>query len=168
MTTKEIFIATHGDKYSGVNPAMTPKGFDEVRILRGFLPENPSLVISGIGQRQLDVAEALGLTPDRNEQWAGDGDSMEIIDGKKFAILADGSSIELEKYTVLKDTTPLAIAGVTALPHNAVICGGRPIMIMLGVPSGKSASVYKVVISDDKIVEITVVLITGVVDPALQ
>jgi len=87
---------------------------------------------------------------------------------KSRVLFCGGYSIELEKYTVLKDTTPLAIAGVTALPHNAVICGGRPIMIMLGVPSGKSASVYKVVISDDKIIEITEVLITGVIDPALQ
>lgn len=42
MKTIYIYVVTHGDKFSGPNPGMTPEGIKQVRALRRLLPTTPS------------------------------------------------------------------------------------------------------------------------------
>ena len=150
----EIYVVTHGDKFGGANPGMTQKGYDEVKNLRFLIPGKPSLVVCGTGRRHIDVAKVLGLIIDRYTCLAGDSDSLEIINNEKVIVLADGKRLEPKLYTSLEDNAPGTKAMVASLPHNSIICGGRPTMIMLGFSKiAKSASVYKVTCEEGQIKE---------------
>jgi hypothetical protein len=164
---KKIYVVTHGDKFPGPNPGHTPTGNQEVAALRPLLPETPPAVVCGTGRRHSDVAEALGLEPTRFTCLAGDPDSLEIIEGVKMAILADGHTFPLERHTSLADMSPVARSTVVELPDQSVICGGRPAMIMLGYAAARSAAVYRVSVDGGEIVAIDEVVATGEQDPAL-
>ena len=99
---------------------------------------------------------------------AGDPDSLEIVNGQKMAVLADGTMFPLSLYTSLADNTPSAVAMVIGLPDGSVICGGRPCMIMLGYPQAKSGGVYQVTVEGDRIIGIDEVKAQGTEDPALK
>lgn len=171
---RHIYIVTHGEKFTGSNPRMTPKGFQDVSNLRDQLPAKPGMVISGTGQRHDDVSRALGFEPDQWSDWAGTPDSLEVIGEEKFAVLANGRYVPLEKHTSVADIAPVAKVRIPNLPHESVICSGRPLMIILGI-NGKSAAIYRITTKfygDDnpgnEIVEIEEITAQGVVDPALQ
>jgi len=148
---REIYVVTHGEKEVGPNPGMTPKGFKEVEVLRALIPFKPSTIVCGTGRRHLGVAKALGLNPDRYASWAGEPDSMEMIDGKKTIILADGTIVEVKKCLPLTD----GINRIKALPHNAMVCGGRPLMILLDKPDAQFGRVYKITIRSGNVVSIS-------------
>ena len=162
MTVSIVFIITHGDKFQGSNPTMTGDGFWQVSALRDLLPAEPSAVICGTGWRHHNVAEALCLIPTRWTSLVGDADSQEETeDGRKIIVLASGIKVNPEDYTSLEDTAYCAKALITHLPDNSVVCGGRPLMIMLGHPNAKSAAIYKVTSEDGKIINISEVSATG-------
>lgn len=149
-----VIIVTHGDKESGPNPSMTPKGFGQIRAMRGVLPENPTAVVSGTATRHFQVAEALGLQITRYTSVAGDSTSLDKKpDGMKVIVFADGREVPYDDnvVTVTNDLATAAVELICDLPDGAVICAGRPFMLNLAVAGhqpttgpGKSASVYAV------------------------
>lgn len=153
-TKKNIFVVTHGDKHHGANPSLTPTGVEQNEALRSFLPHKPEMVISGTGKRHLDVATALGLTPNRYTATVGGPDSLEMVGEKRMIILANGSLVNFDDYTTLADTEIAIKKVVTELPHNSVICAGRPSMIMLGKNDAKNAAVYEITVVEWKIMKI--------------
>lgn len=149
---KTVIVVTHGDKYSCPNPGMTPEGFAQVAALRNLLPLSPPAVVCGTGKRHLDVAKALALTPTRYTAAVGGPDSLEIIAGKKFVLLADGTLVPHDgTYTTLADETQAIRQVIADLPDNAIVCAGRPSMIMLGNKEAKSAAVHAVYVEDGQI-----------------
>jgi len=165
---KRILVVTHGDKFPGANPGMTEKGFEQIKALRCLLPDNPTNVVCGTGHRYGDVAKALELTPNRYSSVFGDGDSMKKVGDQNMVILTDGMKLPMQACTTLKDLTPITQAVVSQLPDETVICAGRPLMIMLDYPQGKSGAVYQADIADSgRIIRITEVVALGVPDPCL-
>jgi len=150
---KTVYVVTHGDKFFGPNPGMTGRRYNEIKKLCFLIPSKPSLVVCGTGRRHIDVATALMLLIDRYTCLAGDSDSLEIIDDKKVIILADGTQLDPKCYTSLEDNAPGAKTLIVSLPDNSVVCGGRPLMIMLGFREAKSASVYRVLCEEGQIKE---------------
>jgi hypothetical protein len=157
-----VFVVTHGDKFFVPNPGMTTEGFAQVRVLRRLLPENPPTVVCGTGTRFIHVAAVLGLEPTRYTAVVGGPDSLEIVDGKKVIVLADGTTVEPAQYTTLADEAPAAKAVVASLPDGSIVCAGRASMIMLGEPNAKSAAVYRVMCENGQIAVIEEVAATGV------
>lgn len=171
MQIKKITVVTHGDKGIEFDPEMTFKGFAEVHPLRRNLPQKPTKIVTGIGRRQKDVAKALGLIPGSHAKWAGDGDSLIVRDGQKFILRADGTEEKSAGGNFTPEEISAAIAGIIDLPSNAVVCAGRPVILMLGVNSkdATSASVFEVTVADGEIVKIVRTACNdGVIDPALQ
>ena len=169
---KVIFVVTHGDKFSGANPRMTPEGFKQVTDLRRLLPRNPSVVLCGTGTRHFDVVSALDLwTLSGNMRVTsviGGPDSLEVVNGEKLVVLANGKLCSPAVYTTLEDSAAAAVALVASLPDNSVVCAGRPLMIMLSEKNAKSAAVYKITVTDvhDEITsfDIEEVVATGVAE----
>ncbi|MFA6306749.1 MAG: hypothetical protein WC639_03020 [Patescibacteria group bacterium] len=102
---KQIIIVTHGDKFSGANPSMTEKGFEQIKALRPLLPDNLANVACGTGRRHGDVAKALGLTPNRYSSVFGDGESMEKVGDVYMVILTDGTKLPMQAHTTLFSKT---------------------------------------------------------------
>lgn len=134
---KRVFIVTHGSKYPGADPKMTPEGFEQIRALVNHLPEHPSEVICGTGRRHLNVAEALGLNNTCYNALVGRPESLES-DGT--VTLACGQIIRRELYDK-RGMKEALLALLASLPDNAVICAGRPVLNDLG-DKGESAAVY--------------------------
>ena len=157
---KHVYVVTHGAKFSGANPGMTAEGFYQVAKLRNLLPGEINAVVCGTGRRHMDVAEALGLEPTRYTSAVGGPDSGECSTGGKGAVdvvrlpgnkgYPDGTLVPYASYTTLVDTAPAMQAVICGLPHNSVVCAGRPSMIMLDMDESvsKSAAVYKVVVME--------------------
>jgi hypothetical protein len=166
---KVIFVVTHGDKFGCANPGMTVKGKNEVYALHHLISPNPPMIVIGTGKRHSDVYRALDFISGqlRYTSVVGDPDSMEIVDGEKVVILADGKQLPASQYTTLADNAVAAKALVLGLEDGTVICSGRPFMIALGV-NGKSAAIYRVLCQNGEIVKIDELTATGVIDPALQ
>lgn len=138
---KNIFVVTHGKKFSGPNPGMTEEGMEQVRGLRVLLPETITEVVCGTGRRHLDVAKTLGLTPTRYTSAVGGPDSGESSTGKgpvDVVILPCGTAVPYAIYTTLIDGAGAIKDVVASLPDNSVVCAGRPSMIMLGMEEGGS------------------------------
>jgi hypothetical protein len=157
-----IFIVTHGEKFPGKNPEMTEDGFKQVAALRPLLPEVISAVVCGTGKRHLDVAVALSLEPTRYTLNVGGPESLEKIDGKLCVVLADGTAVPRDLYTGTDDGKAAMASVVLSLSDGAVICAGRPSMILLGVNDAKGAAVYAVEVKDGKIVAIHEITALGV------
>ncbi len=66
--------------------------------------------------------------------------------------LANGELVPYDRYTTLEDSALAAQALVGSLPHNSIVCAGRPSMIMFGLVDAKSAAVYRLLVQDGKIV----------------
>lgn len=142
-----VRIVTHGKKCLGPNPCMTAVGFEQVKALRFRLPDEPSEVVCGTGLRHMNVAEALHLHPTRYTATVGGAASMEVIGGEKTIILPDGTFISPQEYTTLDDNAVALRSLIVRLPDDAVICAGRPALIMLGYKEAKSAAIYLVEVS---------------------
>lgn len=153
-----IFVVTHGDKFGGINPHMTEKGFEQISKLRPLLPPANEIwdVVRGTGRRHLDVSLALNLAVTRITAVAGDGDSLDVVDGKKIIILSDGTNFEMDSvgFTTISDIEPAAKALVVSLHNNSVVCAGRPFMMMLGKKDAGSAMVYEISVENNEIVGI--------------
>ncbi|MCX6763661.1 MAG: hypothetical protein NTZ97_02925 [Candidatus Moranbacteria bacterium] len=124
---------------------MTPEGFEKVKTLKEFVPRNTKVIICGTGARHIDVANALGLIPTRFTSVVGSADSLEITEDKKeIVVLANGLGVPSEMYTTLEDESASLPALIFDLPDDAVICAGRPALIMLGKKDAKSGAVYQI------------------------
>ncbi len=148
---KKIYVVTHGDKVSGPNPGMTPKGYDQIYALQRYLPEEIKNVVCGTGKRHRGVANMLGLTPNRFSSIFGDSDSMESVDGQKKIVLPDGTYLDPKTYSTLEDLTPITKTIVTQLPDGTVVCSGRPLMIVLGQPQAQMAQVWLLTVEGENI-----------------
>lgn len=136
-----VYLITHGNKYKGPNPQMTLNGIMQIKGLVSYLPDDPALVICGTGYRHEQTAMALKLTVNEFSSVVGRPESLEIVDGDKVVVLANGTKVPLEQY----NTTGLAKAMcvlLNSLLTDTVICTGRPGLIYFGVPA-ESAAVYK-------------------------
>ena len=178
---KHVYVVTHGAKFSGANPGMTAEGFYQVAKLRSLLPAEINAVVCGTGRRHLDVAEALGLYPTRYTSAVGGPDSGECLTGNGTVDVVrlpgnsgvpEGTLVPYAIYTTLIDTALAMQAVICGLPHNSVVCAGRPSMIMLDMDesASKSAAVYKVVVMETPdfkgrtirlITEVSEILATG-------
>ena len=151
---RTVYIVTHGEKELGPDPAMTTLGFTQVAALRDKLPNPPSIILCGTGQRQQDVAHALGFVPDRYSAAVGGPESLEVKgDGTKVIVMANGLEIDCKDDTTEADGAPAMLALTLRLPDNAVITTGRVALIMLGLTlaEAKSAAVYTVTHDGEKI-----------------
>lgn len=138
-----IYMVTHGQKHPGANPGLTEKGKEQIASLISRLPRNISKTVCGTGKRHLDVATALGLTPDQYTSLVGEPDSLELDEQKNpIIVLADGTKIPEEKLTTLTDNEISAKLFLKELPDNTVICTGRPFLIMLGYKEAGSGAIY--------------------------
>jgi len=162
LKKKEIYAVTHGEKGSGPNPGMTEKGKKDVAKLKPYLPENPSDIICGTGQRHLDVAEALNLTPTNWTAVVGGPESLQKMINEYLIILANGKPLYQETYTTLADTAPSTLSKIVNAPDKTIVCAGRPCMIMLGVADAKGAAVYKITVAEGKIQKIEEISALGV------
>ncbi len=163
---KNVFVVTHGKKFSGANPGMTEEGFAQVSNLRSLLPAIVTDVVCGTGKRHLDVAKALNLEPTRYTSAVGGPDSGEASSGKgpvDVVILPDGTAVPYACYTTLIDGAVAMQTLIGSLPDNSVVCAGRPSMIMLGMEESvsKGAAVYNVTVIDAFITSIDEVTSLG-------
>jgi len=132
----KVFIITHGEKYDGFDPEMTPKGFIQINSLLDHLPEDPPEVICGTGRRHLGVANALGLNVTCYNALVGRPESLER-DGT--VTLACGS-IPREMYDK-RGMKEALLTLLSSLQDNTILCAGRPVLNDLG-DKGESAAVY--------------------------
>lgn len=155
---KRIFAATHGERGSGPNPAMTDAGYRAVSALARYLPEAPGRVHVGVGQRHYNVAHALNLHKHPaihySDLW-GSAASVDLIaaTGKKTVFLPDGRQVPYERYGGWVSMMPAIQAELRSqdVGDRDVICTGRDLIAALGEPidNVKMASVYEITISDD-------------------
>jgi len=170
---KEITVLTHGDKYDGANPGLTPNGIEQIKALRPFLPKNPTAVIFGTARRHFDTGKAAGLEYTKVTSAVGDADSAEAVEGKKMIVLPDGTLVEPAKYTGLGDSASVAVKAVVNAPDSAIIVSGRPLGLMLKI-AGQisidfvSAAVYRITVDKDEIVDCIEVKAFGEFDKTLQ
>jgi hypothetical protein len=121
---------------------MTVTGWNQVRGIKTFFftllrSEYPLEVHCGTGRRQWQVAQALGLDNHRerlhiSSLW-GDASTLVYDNGVKRVLLSHGEIIEYGLYDTAKHIGGEIIRGVVrALPHDSVICSGRPVLVRLG------------------------------------
>lgn len=133
------FLVTHGEKEDCPDPGMTPQGMKRVESLRKplaeFLPNGPSQVHIGLGKRQQEVADALGLeehSPFYSAVWGGP-ETETRRGGKSLIMLPNGRLIDWEHYLSTMHLQSAIFQAITGLPDGAVICSGRPVLIRLGM-----------------------------------
>jgi hypothetical protein len=152
---KKIYVVTHGDKNPGANPGLSKKGISQIEALESLLPKSLNKVICGTGMRHLDTADILNLEIDHYTSTVGGADSLEMIDGKKMILLANGTAVNPEKYKSLGDNTPSLNILLKSSPDNTIISAGRPCLIMMGYKDAKSGGLYEIKFEKEKIVSIT-------------
>jgi hypothetical protein len=76
---RTVWVVTHGQKEIGVNPDMTPHGYEEVAALRMHLPNKAGEVITGTGKRHLRIPKILGYSITRVTPCVGGPESLEKI-----------------------------------------------------------------------------------------
>lgn len=145
---KTLFIVTHGDNYSGLNPGMTASGFEQVRALSPLLPPASEIpvVYIGTGKRHIDMHNVLDLVclPTRWTASLGGPESLEKIQGQDMVVLANGTTVTRASYTTTDDGVPSMLAVLNRAPNNSVIYSGHPNMIMLRKKNAKPAAVYRI------------------------
>ncbi len=167
---KTVILVTHGEKEKGPNPGMTEEGFKRVAVLLleldKLLPNGPTELHFGSGQRHIDVVKALGFsTKDGflSDLWGGPG-SLEKTPEGKIIVLADGTAVAFEKcYTIRHLGGELISKIIAELPGNSVICSGRPVLVRLGrkPEECESGAIYALRVMDDGSIEIEL-LVSGV------
>lgn len=123
------------------DPIMSKNACTVVHNLRAILNEKlrgvPAEVHCGTGSRQWQVALTLGFNdPEKvffSSLW-GEAATLAKHDGKRWVLLSNGLLIPYDCYLGAKHFGGKVISGVIAsLPHNSVICSGRPVLIRLGM-----------------------------------
>ncbi len=146
---KKIWLVTHGETQlqdSGgwcPDPEMTADVFRKLchlgpRLLALLDHSLPSEIHCGTGKRQYQTALSLGLifAQDRlffSGLW-GDASTLIKEDGTKKVLLGHGQIIEYDQYKTADHIGGEVIKNVIrSLPHNTVICSGRPVLVRLGM-----------------------------------
>ncbi|OGE74260.1 MAG: hypothetical protein A3I07_00465 [Candidatus Doudnabacteria bacterium RIFCSPLOWO2_02_FULL_42_9] len=144
----KAYIVTHGKRYDGANPRMTPEGFAKVASQRSKLPATPSEVVVGTGDRHIEVCDAVDLEPTRYSAVIGGAEALDSVkhDGEDMIVLPGGKMIPYHMDTTEKDLGPSMRALVLGLKDDAVLCSGRLSVIALGLTleESKSGVVYLV------------------------
>ncbi|MDP2586149.1 MAG: hypothetical protein Q8P32_00030 [Candidatus Komeilibacteria bacterium] len=122
---------------------MTESGKNDIRALKAHLPpadEIPTVMI-GCGRRFWEMAEELGLTPNRHSVLLGAADAI-TKDGK-YIVMSYGELIPMKEYTTRADLGNSLFRLIPELKHNSLLCTGRPFMKMAGVDDAKEGSLYR-------------------------
>jgi len=106
----------------------------------------PSEVHAGIGQRHFEVAAALGFTSDYHKShifysalW-GDNSSPFLAGDQRYYLLGTGHAIDSQHLLTNTHLKRAVRETILSMPSRAVICGGRPILAMLGIPYSQCMS----------------------------
>lgn len=151
---KTIWLVTHAETViknaSGEwcpDPIMSEEACQKIGALKPILNEKlggaePLEVHCGVGRRQWQVACALGFDNPRkvffSSLW-GDASTLGVKDesGEKWILLSH-LLIPYNQYLSAKHASGKVVHGVIeALPHNSVICSGRPVLLRLGMELDK-------------------------------
>lgn len=161
---KIIFLVTHGETTDNSDPAMTPEGLERVKNLKEdlniLLPAGPAEIHCGTGRRQWQVVEALGFAEQNvkfSDVWGGPATLVKKeADGKKMVLLSYGKTIQYNNLITAKHLQPILHGIIAELPHDVLICSGRPILVRLGlkVEECKSGAIYQFIIYNDNSIEI--------------
>ena len=145
---KTIGLVTHaetqvrdGGKWCP-DPAMTGAGLDRIVRLKSSIAEAlggyPTEIHCGTGRRQWQLLQVLGLDG-RMELvhvsglW-GDASTIIVDDGKNKVLLGHGQILDYERYDTARHVGGEIIRNVIrTLPHNSLICSGRPVLVRLGM-----------------------------------
>jgi len=148
---KTIYAVLHGDKEFGPDPEMTPKGKAQIAELLHLLPQNPSNVIVGTGRRHHGVCKALGLKMTHSSPIIGDPTSLDVINGEKMLVFADGYRCPLSMDRSISDLSLAAMPFILMLEDNTVLCTGRPFLKALGWEEAQSGSVVLITVGEHEI-----------------
>lgn len=144
---KTIYVITHADKLFGANPNLSEKGIVQTEHIKKHLPQDIDYVICGVGKRHLKTAQIIGMELDRYTSICGESDSLELVEGKKAIILADGTVVPFSAHTTVDDLQIATEIFINNCPANSLLIAGRPFMINLEkmIPNNaESASLYKI------------------------
>jgi len=144
---KTIYVITHSDKVSGPNPSLSEKGVAQTVQIKKHLPQDIDYVICGTGKRHLETAHIISLGIDRYTCICGESDSLDLVDGKKAIILADGTVVSFDKHTTVDDLQIATEIFLANCPANSLLISGRPFMISANAMiqnDAQSASLYKI------------------------
>jgi len=146
---KWIYAVLHGEKECGPDPRLTVEGRQQVRRLMTLIPEVPEEVISGTGRRHHETCEVLEFANATSTPLIGDPTSLEVIDGAKVIIFADGTSAPVKDDRSITDIALVARPFVAGLKDNTVLCTGRPFLLALGYAEAKSGTAVRITVHDD-------------------
>ncbi len=145
---KVIYVITHGEKHPNIpNPGLTVKGMMQIEQMAATkVSAEISKVICGTGKRHLETMKYLDLTADSYSPICGSPDSSDIKDGKKVALLADGTTFPLEQWII-----PNTHNFLYGLEDKSLVIGGRPFLLGLGYNEAKEGQLIKITIVDEGI-----------------
>ncbi len=119
-----IYVADNGLLVPGPNPGLEEEARQRTTGLRAWLPDKPSLVVSGTGRMHLELARALGVTVDRYSSMFGCGDRRIVTDGE-YILLSDGTKIPAHQCTSVEDRTRPFLDFLSSAPAETVIITNR-------------------------------------------
>ena len=167
---KIIYLVTHGEKTNDPNPGMTDKGKEQVRRLlpkiQKLMPEGPAEIHCGTGKRQKEVVECLGFSfadAEISDVWGGPS-TLTKTSGEKAILLADGTLVQWGNYKTSEHIGGDVIqTAIRNLPHNSVICSGRPVLVRLGLrpEDCQNGALYALHVMEDNSIQIEL-LVSGV------
>ncbi len=151
---KTIWVVTHGKRYFGVNPDLTPEGVEQIKALaEKFQPTGFAQVIVGTGKRFRTTFEAMRQRLERNtvgglrvkySPLCGSADAG-TEDGK--VILADETVVALnDEYMCINAET--AMMFIKGLESGTILFAGSELMSAFGCKSEKGR-IYRITIGDD-------------------
>ena len=167
---KTIYLVTHGEKTNDPNPGMTEEGKEQVRRLlpkiQKFMPEGPVETHCGTGKRQKEVVECLDYSfanTKVSDIWGGPS-TLVKTDGGKTILLADGTLVQWINFKTSEHIGGDVIqTAIRNLPHNSIICSGRPVLVRLGLrpEDCQSGALYALHVMEDNSIQIEL-LVSGV------
>lgn len=163
MSRKTVFLVLHGEKQDVMSgdPGHSSTGMDQVESLRQFLPPGkPPALAAGIGRRHQQMIALLGFVLSDVTHWCPDLGGPQSLESDNVHVRLTGG-IQIPYKTLIY--SPLVgraiIALLESLPEGTICCTGRPIARSLDMDHPEdfpSASVWRFVIEDGRIVEHTI------------
>ncbi|MDZ7798313.1 MAG: hypothetical protein U5L76_01695 [Patescibacteria group bacterium] len=136
-----IFIVTHGKTVIGQpDPWHSEQGKEKILKIQDYLPANSiNNVITGLGQRHIEIAGFLGLKINFFNHLLGDGTKLDDSD-HRYIYLTSGAKVRREQLGRVGMREGL-IALFKSLSPNTLVCTGRPVIHYLG-QEAYSTSLY--------------------------
>ncbi len=164
MEVKTVYLVTHGEYDVGTpgnwkpDPPLNTEGWEQIQALKPeverIIPQ-PAMIQAGTGRRHLDVAWILGYHFEQifvSDVWGGPIVLARIND-VKHVLLACGEIMSWEQYLSSQHLRNAVAETLRILPHNTLICSGRPVLVRLGleVEECRGAAIYALRIKGDEI-----------------